>query len=1170
MMEQKLKMLVFIMLANLLIGQANIAYADVQSGTYNDAAWTFDTETGCLTVTPTNGITEVPKYFVGHIFYSDHYETYEDTQITKIVIGDGIKSIGIGAFYKCYALSEIVFPKSGFNAIEKYSFYQAGKQHNSLTHVNLPEGLTEIGESAFEETALESIDLPESLTTLGKRAFNACDNITSVFIPKNVNSIGAAAWGNTNSKLTEYVVDAKNSTYTSLDGVLYTKDMKTLVSCPVSKPGVFTVPEGVETLAESSFTCSNTGVILPSSLKTIEDEAFSAYNYKRGVVIPEGVTTIGPNTFEYAFIDFLSLPSTLSAETYNSLSLQTNNIKTLVINSTTPPAVGNKFFWGSFTGTPITSFKHVLVPNASVDDYKSADKWSSYADYIAPKSLSCGVEYKYFNDNTVLNLSSTTETTLTIDASETELWNTITTGITAVEIEGNITDINRSAFENNKTITSLTILNGVKRIGEYAFSGCNNLKTVLLSSQSLEELGANCFEYCGMETITLPSGLKTINNDSFKNCSSLGEIKAYCTSLETVAPTAFTGTKEGCYAASYANDGPSILQSMFGSLYYVLGGVLGNIRWECPKDLSSMTITPVETTEGVIPNNFIETIDAFDTNHKKSTVKTLYIKDGIKAIGDYAFAHSYLSLCDMSANTVLETIGEGAFYECTQLGSDGKSSVKTILPNSVKTIANKAFMSCTNFNNGGQALPTSLVSIGQEAFKSCGFSGILNLPEGLTTIEDNAFSYMDNITEVVIPASLATLGNNVFVTSTLTGGYLPKFTVAEGNTNFAVEENLDKDDATDDCMLYGLRDGKKVRVIGYHYPKDAGKADKTIIFNKDVETVDAYALYSSPFSTVVFMENVKSIGDYIRPNNTLSEPNISIYSIEPPSIDKNQQGSTKIYFKVVDTSKYASSDAWKSDIFDIKPLDIATLNDDESYTGTGETKDKVIVKRNFANTKWQALYLPVSLDCSELVEDYDIAYINNVHQFDDNEDGVIDRTQLEAIRMKSGETDPNTPYLIKAKTTGDKEITLLLATLSAAAEPTFNVMSWYNEYVFHTTFKGVSGTDMVANGYYALSEGSLVKATNTANSLRPNRWYLEIKDRTGGGASAAPKSIDIVVDGEDDNPTTGIFEVETCNNVDKCADNKVYDLNGRMVKTGNSLKDLPKGIYIMNGKKYVK
>ena len=1170
MMEQKLKMLVLIMLANLLIGQANIAYADVQSGTYNDAAWTFDTETGCLTVTPTNGITEVPEYFVGHVLHEGSYNNYEDTQIKKIVIADGFTSIGSRAFYKCYSLSEIVFPATGLVKIGYYSFWQCGKTNKSLTHVNLPEGLIEIGASAFQETALKSIKLPESLTTLGNSAFNMCNNIISVFIPKNVNSIGVTVWGNTNSELTEYVVDSKNTTYESLDGVLYTKDKKTLVSCPVRKPGVYTVPEGVVTLAEHAFDSSNTGVILPSTLRTIGDGAVSSYNYLRGVVIPEGVTTIGPNTFAYAHIQFLSLPSSLSPDTYNSLSLQTKNIQTLIINSTKAPAVGEKFFC-DINGAPITSFKHILVPNASVNAYKSADKWSSYAECVAPKSLNCGVEYKYLDNNTVLNLSSTTEKTLTIDASETNLWTTITSGIAAVEIEGNITDINRSAFENNKTITSLTILDGVKCIGEYAFSGCNNLKTVLLSSQSLEELGANCFEYCGMETITLPSGLKTINDDSFFNCSSLGEIKAYCTALETVSGKAFTGTKNGCYAASYANAGPNQLKGKL-SKYYVLGGEIGNIRWECPLDMTSMTITPVKTTEVVIPNNFIETIDGFDTDNKKSSsVKTLYIKDGIKAIGDYAFAHSYLSLCDMSANTVLETIGEGAFYECTQLGSDGKSSVKTILPNSVKTIANKAFMSCTNFNNGGQALPTSLVSIGQEAFMSCGFSGILNLPEGLTTIEDNAFSYMDNITEVVIPASLATLGNNVFVTSTLTGGYLPKFTVAEGNTNFAVEENLDKDDNTDDCMLYGLRDGKKVRVIGYHYPKDAAKADKTIIFNKDVETVDAYALYSSPFSTVVLMENVKSIGDYIRPNNTVSEPKISIYSDEPPSIDKNQQGSTKIYFKVLDTSKYTSLEAWQSEFFEIMPLDIATLNDNDPYKGTGETKkDKVVVKRNFANTKWQALYLPVSLDCSELVEDYDIAYINNVHQFDDNEDGVIDRTQLEAIRMKSGETDPNTPYLIKAKTTGDKEITLLLATLSAAAEPTFNVMSWYNEYVFHTTFKGVSGTDMVNNGYYALSEGSLVKATNTANSLRPNRWYLEIKARTGGGASAAPKSIDIVVDGEDDNPTTGIFEVETGNNVDKCADNKVYDLNGRMVKTGNSLKDLPKGIYIMNGKKYVK
>lgn len=674
-----------------------------------------------------------------------------------------------------------------------------------------------------------------------------------------------------------------------------------------------------------------------------------------------------------------------------------------------------------------------------------------------------------------------------------------------------------------------------------------------------------------METITLPSGLKIINDDCFYSCSSLKEVKAYCTALETVSDIAFTGTAEGCYAASYANDGPKLLKGNL-SLYYVLGGEIGNIRWECPLDRTSMTITPVNTSEGVIPEHFIQTVDNYDIDNRKSnSVKTVYIKDGIKVIGDYAFAHSSLSLCDMSANIVLETIGEGAFGACSQLDSDGESSVKTILPNSVKTIGKNAFLYCTSFNNGGQALPTSLVSIGEEAFMSCGFSGILTLPEGLTTIEDNAFSYMDNITEVVIPASLTSLGNSVFVTSTLSGGYHPKFTVAEGNTNFVVEENLDKDDATDDCMLYGLRDGKKVRLIAYHYPKDAAKADKTILINKDVETVDAYALYSSPFSKVIFFDNLTGIGDYIRPNNTVSEPVISIHATTPPTIDHNQQGSTTIKFKVPDVSTYkASSTEWQSELFDLQPLSIVTLNDNEAYTGSATTQDKVVVKRNYGNTKWQALYLPVSLDCAELAEDYDIAYINNVHQFDDNEDGVIDRTQLEAIRMKSGSTIANTPYLIKAKATGEHEISLYAVNVSAAEEPTFNVMSWYNEYVFHTTYAGVRGADMVSNGYYAMSEGSLVQATNTEFALSPNRWYLEIKSRTGGGALAAPKSIDIVVDGEDDNPTTGIFEVETGNNVDNRADNRVYDLNGRMVKNGNSLKALPKGIYIVNGKKYVK
>ena len=96
-----------------------------------------------------------------------------------------------------------------------------------------------------------------------------------------------------------------------------------------------------------------------------------------------------------------------------------------------------------------------------------------------------------------------------------------------------------------------------------------------------------------------------------------------------------------------------------------------------------------------------------------------------------------------------------------------------------------------------------------------------------------------------------------------------------------------------------------------------------------------------------------------------------------------------------------------------------------------------------------------------------------------------------------------------------------------------------------------------------------MKATDTSYNLSPNRWYLEIQTRSGG--SAAPKSIDIIEDGDEDNPTTGIFECVTDSNGGRTInDNVIYDLNGRAVKRGTSLEGMPSGLYILNGKKIVK
>ena len=107
---------------------------------------------------------------------------------------------------------------------------------------------------------------------------------------------------------------------------------------------------------------------------------------------------------------------------------------------------------------------------------------------------------------------------------------------------------------------------------------------------------------------------------------------------------------------------------------------------------------------------------------------------------------------------------------------------------------------------------------------------------------------------------------------------------------------------------------------------------------------------------------------------------------------------------------------------------------------------------------------------------------------------------------------------------------------------------------------------MYSEGYYAMANGALQQASDYSASLGAFRWYLQILDRSAQLASA-PKFISVKVVGEDD-PTTGIRPLQP---MEQSQPLNVYDLNGRLVLRGaRSLDSLPKGIYIVNGKKYIK
>jgi len=241
------------------------------------------------------------------------------------------------------------------------------------------------------------------------------------------------------------------------------------------------------------------------------------------------------------------------------------------------------------------------------------------------------------------------------------------------------------------------------------------------------------------------------------------------------------------------------------------------------------------------------------------------------------------------------------------------------------------------------------------------------------------------------------------------------------------------------------------------------------------------------------------------------------------------------------------------------------ITDGVAYT-TDENEYNIIrYSRTFKNTNWQALYVPFSMSYDDWKEDFEVAKINDVNMYDTNDDGEIDETEVEIIKVKRGTLKPNHPYMIKAKTKGDKTIMLQNATLYPAAENSLDMSSAEIKFTFTGTHSGVTGSEMVSNKYYALAGGALAYTEDTNASLKPGRWYMKIESRGEQVIlpSANNSRIRVKVFGEDEEET-GIEEFEAVGTV--ATSNVVYSLDGRVAST-NGIEGLRSGIYISDGKK---
>ena len=241
-------------------------------------------------------------------------------------------------------------------------------------------------------------------------------------------------------------------------------------------------------------------------------------------------------------------------------------------------------------------------------------------------------------------------------------------------------------------------------------------------------------------------------------------------------------------------------------------------------------------------------------------------------------------------------------------------------------------------------------------------------------------------------------------------------------------------------------------------------------------------------------------------------------------------------------------------------LDLFELADGEAYTlANGAEVGELNYARNFGGTNWTTWYVPFELKLTpELCQKYAFSRINNVHQYDDNNDGVADRTIVESFNQAEGVTlKANYPYLVRALTDADKKMTITLTEveLANAESKHIDCMSVDHTYTFTGTYNEMGDGGTEANSPLSLFDYSDGNMWLNFHSLPAQRHYLVITPRDGSAPTLAPARVMLQVIG--DETVTGIVNLY---GRDKRSA-ETYDLSGRRVGSNQ------RGLLIKNGKK---
>ena len=566
------------------------------------------------------------------------------TSITKVFIGDNVKSIGARAFNGCTGLTSINIPDSvtsigasAFNGCTgltsvyvtdvakwyKIKFLTTESSnplyyaHNLylngelVTELVIPDTVTSIGSYAFYNcTCLTSITIPDSVTSIGSRAFYGCTGLTSVTIGKGVTSIGAFAFENCTG-LTEINFNA-----TSMND-LGSSEYNRVFGHAGKNAGGITVNIGANVTR------------IPAYLFKSSNDSYSTNIVK--VIFAENsvCTSIG----DHAFYNCTDLNAVYITDIAKWCEIEFSR------GESNPLYYAHNLY---LNGELVTE---VVIPNG-------VTSIGSCAFYRCTSLVSVIIE------NGVTSIDSWAFRDCT--------------GLTSITIPDSVTNISDSAFSGCTSLTSITIPDGVTSIGSSAFSGCTALTAVYITDIAKWceiEFSINPFAYAHnlylngelVTELVIPNSVTSIGNSAFSCCTGLTSINI---------PDSVTSI------GNYAFQNCTCLTSVT-----IENGVtsIGNSAFENCTSLTSITIPDSVTSIG----NY-----AF---YGCRGLTSITIPDSVTSIGEYAFRNC-AGLTSITIPDSVTSIGACAFYNCTSLTSIS-------IPDSVTSIGSSAFYCCTSLTD---------------------------------------------------------------------------------------------------------------------------------------------------------------------------------------------------------------------------------------------------------------------------------------------------------------------------------------------------------------------------------------------------------------------------------------------------------------------------------------